>query len=210
VARELLGCWLLRRLAGQLVGGIIVETEAYLGEEDPGSHAARGRTARNAAMWATGGTAYVYQIHGRHFCLNVVTGPPGTPQAVLIRALEPRVGIEVMRARRGRDALRDLCSGPAKLCQALAIDLSLNFASLTGPALFIAPDPTGRAGAGSTTLSHPLLPSIPRAISSPIVTTTRIGLTVGRGHDLPLRFYLLGKPFVSQRDRAAEQELVDG
>jgi DNA-3-methyladenine glycosylase len=121
VARELLGKALLRRMGREWIGGLIVETEAYLAEGDPASHSARGRTPSNASMFGPPGTLYVYPIHGKH-CMNAVTEKRGIGSAVLIRALEPIWGIDWMRNRRGRDDLRGLTRGPAMLCQALGID----------------------------------------------------------------------------------------
>lgn len=139
VARALLGQCLVRVLGGVRTSGIIVETEAYLGREDKAAHSYRGRTERNASMWKAGGHAYVYFIYGIHYCVNVVAGEEGDPVAVLLRALEPEEGIEAMRARRAsakRD--RDLCSGPGKICQALAIGRALDGTSLVdGTELFI-------------------------------------------------------------------------
>jgi DNA-3-methyladenine glycosylase len=189
VAPALLGVWLVREIAGQLVGGPIVETEAYLGEDDPGSHASRRRTAANDAMWAIGGTAYVYTIHTR-CCLNVVTSPEGRAQAVLIRAIEPRLGLDVMRALRGRHAERDLCSGPGKLCQALAIGLRLNHHDLTaGDELFLARPGRGDAPAGA----------------GDVAISVRVGLAPGKGEDLPLRFCLRGNSFLSRGARPASR-----
>jgi len=132
--------WLLNKVIvatddeGRAASGRIVEVEAYGGADDGASHAHRGRTARNASMFARAGTLYVYFTYGMHCCANVVTGVEGDGQAVLIRALEPLSGIESMRGL--RDAARrdvDLCNGPAKLCQALGIDLSDDGSDLLDP-----------------------------------------------------------------------------
>ncbi len=137
MARELLGARLVRVWEGQRLSGIVVETEAYIGEEDKASHAAVGRTQRNAVMYGPPGYAYVYQIYGVHFCLNVVTEAEGFPAAVLIRALWPEEGIEIMRRHRGGRPDDQLTNGPAKLCQALAIDRALNGADMVaGDMLF--------------------------------------------------------------------------
>jgi DNA-3-methyladenine glycosylase len=122
VARELLGQRLVRVLDGQRLSGRIVEVEAYVGEDDRACHARCGRTARNAAMYGPPGHAYVYFVYGMHHCLNAVTGPEGFPAAVLIRALEPVEGEGAMQENRDGRSGPDLTGGPARLCQALAID----------------------------------------------------------------------------------------
>lgn len=146
LARALLGQVLVRVLPdGTRLAGRIIETEAYLGVADKAAHSYGGRhTPRNAAMWGPPGHAYVYFIYGLHHCVNVVARRAGDPQAVLLRALEPLEGLEVMRAHRAgripatRLGPRDLASGPARLCQALAIDRALDHADLvTGAALFL-------------------------------------------------------------------------
>lgn len=174
VARNLLGQVLVRSSSRGDRAGIIVETEAYT-QNDPACHASRGKTRRNAAMFGLAGTAYVYFIYGMHYCFNVVTAPEGIGEAVLIRALEPIAGISLMEEARGLNDVKLLCSGPARLCQALDITAALDGVSLTGDTLFI------RAG------------SQPQSI----VTASRIGISVGR--DLPYRFYLAGNKFVSKK-----------
>ena len=141
VARELLGKILYRSKNGVVTGGIITETEAYLGTRDSACHTYGGRrTERVASMYKNGGHAYVYFIYGMHFCFNVVTRDETKPEAVLIRALEPMEGSGVMRRRRGFSEGkpdRDLCSGPAKLCEAMAIDRSIDGLSLIGRTIWI-------------------------------------------------------------------------
>lgn len=158
IARRLLGCHLVRRHEDRLQVGRIVETEAYC-EGDPASHSCRGRTARNASMFASAGNAYVYLIYGLNHCLNIVTGPEGYGAAVLIRALEPLEGIELMAANRGRAT--DLMNGPGKLCQALGIDRSLD---------------------GEDLLTSDLLSLLeqPPLSESRILATPRIGITQGQ------------------------------
>ena len=131
VARELLGRRLVRREPrGVRLSGLIVEAEAYVGSEDLGCHAKAGRTARNASMWGPPGHAYVYFTYGMHWMLNIVTEEDGFPAAVLIRGLLPLEGLPAMRRRR---AGKPLANGPAKLCQALAIDRSLDGHDLCAP-----------------------------------------------------------------------------
>ena len=126
VARDLVGCTLWVDGGEGATAGRIVETEAYLDERDPASHAGGGRTPRSAIMFGPPAVAYVYLIYGMHHCLNVVTEADGRAGAVLLRALEPLVGVAAMRARRPRSPERLLCAGPGRLCRALAIDLTWN------------------------------------------------------------------------------------
>lgn len=175
VARDLLGALLVHVTPAVRLAGRIVETEAYGGGEDPGSHAFRGRTARNSVMFGPPGHAYVYRSYGVHACLNAVTESEGRPGAVLIRALAPMDGIEVMERNRGRHSPEALCNGPGKLCQAMAIGLDLNGLDLVGSELWIE--------AGSSRV--------------PVGTTSRIGLS--RGQELQLRFVILDSPYLSRR-----------
>jgi DNA-3-methyladenine glycosylase len=141
VARDLVGCEL--RVGG--VGGVIVEVEAYE-RHDPACHAYVGLTPRTATLFGPPGRAYVYLSYGIHSCLNFVCEPEGRAAAVLIRALEPRWGVEEMRRRRGREALRDLCSGPGKLTEALGIGLDLDRAPLDEPPFEVHPPAAEWAG----------------------------------------------------------------
>jgi DNA-3-methyladenine glycosylase len=176
VAPRLLGLELVSNSGGVETAGRIVEVEAYHGPEDPASHAYRGRpTKRTAPMFDIGGTVYVYFSYGVHTCMNITTGQKGEGQAVLIRALEPTTGIDVMAARRGTTNLRQLCSGPGKLTQALAITLDLSGTRL-GQTLSLRP---------------PSAPADPTLIAA----GPRIG--VSKAIDHPWRFYLKDNPFVS-------------
>ncbi len=130
VARELLGKKLVRQMNGAKLSGVIIETEAYCGSADSACHAHRGKTPRNAVMFGRPGVAYVYFTYGMHYLLNLVTEEEGNPCAVLVRALLPLSGQGEMQARRKRHG-KELTNGPAKLCQALAIDKSLNGWDLT-------------------------------------------------------------------------------
>ena len=145
VARDLIGKVLVHETRAGLASGVIVETEAYIGEADPACHAAPGLTTRNAPLYGHPGIAYVYLNYGIHYLVNAVTECEGSPAAVLIRALEPLEGIDLMRRRRasgtGRSAsqipLNDLCRGPGNLTKALGINLRQNRLDLTGSALRI-------------------------------------------------------------------------
>ena len=149
VARSLLGRRLVRVLDGERIAGRIVETEAYVGEEDEASHASPGPTERNASMYLEAGHGYVYLIYGMYHCFNIVTEREGFPAAVLVRALEPLEGLASMRKRRGSVGARsdtELTSGPGRLCQALAIDRSHDGVDLCAPdsPLFLEPgEPVG-------------------------------------------------------------------
>lgn len=175
VARDLIGC-VVRR--GEC-SGEIVETEAYH-DSEPACHAFIGLTPRTATLFGPPGIAYVYRSYGVHALLNAVSEPEGVGAAVLIRALRPLEGIELMRERRGRDAVRDLCSGPGKLTQALGVRLSDNGCDLgEGPVTILAPE-------GDPELAG-------------IVTSRRIGIT--RAVELPWRFCARGSRFLSGPER---------
>ncbi len=175
VARDLLGKILIHRSSEGLVSGLVVETEAYLGENDPGSHASTRKTPRNSVMFETAGVAYVYFTYGMHYCFNAVAKPRGQAGAVLIRALQPLDGISIMARRREREDILELASGPGKLTQALGIEKSHNGTDLTGDVLFF-----------SEGSSPP----------NPIKVTSRIGLS--KGQDLPLRFHFADNSFISR------------
>jgi DNA-3-methyladenine glycosylase len=182
VARELLGAILECRTREGVASGRIVETEAYVGEHDLACHAAAGHTTRTAPLYGPPGIAYVYFIYGVHWCVNAVTRAVDEPSAVLIRALEPLEGLELMRRRR-KAAKRDvdLTNGPGKLCEALGITGEHNWLPLQEPPLRIlrgAPVP-----------------------DSLIQRTARIGITQCR--DWPLRWVIAGNPFVSRGKPAA-------
>jgi DNA-3-methyladenine glycosylase len=177
VARRLLGHVLVSDVGGRRTAGRIVETEAYLGPDDPASHGYRARrTRRNASMFERPGTAYVYFTYGMHWCLNAVTEREGIPAAVLIRALEPLEGLPTMRRRRRNSSDGELCSGPAKLCQALGVTGREDGAPLTRGRLRIVRQRSRHRYA--------------------IIVTPRIGIT--RAVDWPLRFLIEGSPWVSR------------
>ena len=176
VAQELLGNILVHKTSRGTLSGIIVEVEAYFGDGDPASHAARGRTKRSAIMFGESGVAYVYLNYGIHYLLNVVTERKGTPGAVLIRALEPLEGKDIMFKNRRVKSETDLTSGPGKLTQALGIDLSFNGKSLRSSNFHIIEGQTA-------------------GIS--IASSCRIGISVAQ--DALLRYHVEGNRFVSKK-----------
>jgi DNA-3-methyladenine glycosylase len=183
VARDLVGKILCRHTSAGLCAGRIVEVEAYLSARDPACHASRGLTRRNRSMFGPPGHAYVYMIHSR-WCLNAVTEPEGTPSAVLIRAIEPLVGLDLMHERRSTDIVRDLTRGPARLCEALAIDRTYDGWDLTlGRELWIAAD------------------SASASAKSKIARSGRIGISSAQRR--LLRFFEIDNRFVSGRTAMA-------
>lgn len=183
VARELLGTTVISTAAGGRAAGRIVEAEAYLGHVDPASHGYRYRRhAQNESLYAPAGTWYVYLSYGMHWCANLVCGGPGEASAVLLRALEPVEGLALMRRRRGNVADRQLCSGPGKLCRALAITKDL--------------DGIAMRESGVVVLAR-------EATLAPEVTVTpRIGIT--KAAQWPLRFVVDGSPWISRPPRAGD------
>ena len=176
VARDLLGCCLFTTTDGGQTAGKIVEVEAYVGPEDAASHGFQNRRSdRNKSMFGPPGIVYVYRIYGIHWCVNISTVVDGFPAAVLIRALEPMTGHEIMRKRRGVSVDRLLCSGPGRLCQAMGITRDLD--GLTVPA---------------SKISITCRETVPE-----ISTSARIGVT--RAQDLKLRFFVTGSESVSKR-----------
>jgi DNA-3-methyladenine glycosylase len=178
VAPELLN----KVLVGNGVAARLVEVEAYRAGIDPGSHAFRGRTPRNASMFAAPGTLYVYFSYGNHWCMNAVCGPGECAHAVLLRAAAPLDGLELMRRRRVKATRdRDLAAGPGRLGQAFGVDRALDGSSLLRGPLRLVDDgvtPPGRPG-----------------------VSARIGLAAGKGDELPYRFYVVGDPNVSRPPR---------
>lgn len=192
LARALLGCVLVHESAEGRTAGVIVETEAYLAD-DPACHAYRRQTARNAPMFGPPGTVYVYRIYGQYRCVNIASNAEGVGEAVLIRALQPTEGLDLMAARRAAGirhvkavfgqahtdkplSVHQLCNGPARLVTAMGISENLNFGTVqTGP-LFCEP---------------------PALTGFDVVQTTRVGIT--QGAELPYRFYVKGNRFVSRR-----------
>jgi DNA-3-methyladenine glycosylase len=176
VARALLGRVLAHEGPGGRTSGRIVEVEAYRGADDPASHAFRGETARNRVMFGPPGHAYVYFTYGMHHCVNLVTGPPGSAGAVLIRALEPLEGLDLMRRRRGVPELERLARGPGCVTRALGLDRRHDGLDLTRGPLVVETGSPVRDG-------------------RPVARGPRIGIRVATGK--PWRFWLKGHPCVS-------------
>jgi DNA-3-methyladenine glycosylase len=177
VARDMLGMLLQRTTPQGVISGIIVETEAYVGEHDAACHAAAGLTARTAPLYERGGIAYVYFIYGMYWCLNAVTRAKGSPSAVLVRAIEPVDGIDLMREHRPRARRdRDLTNGPGKLCLAFGIDRDMNRQSLQRGSLVIR--------------------EYKSYADSAVEITPRIGIR--HAADWPLRWIVSGNEYVSK------------
>lgn len=180
VAQALLGTKLLRRCHEHIIECRIVETEAYLSQADPASHSYIGQRPRNRWMFGPPGSLYVYTIH-RRFCLNAVTEETGIGSAVLIRAVEPLNHIELLKSHRCKESLNDLTTGPAKLCEALQINLSHNGISLCE----------------RSTLWIEIADSPGLFPTETMVSTPRIGIS--KAKELPLRFILKGNSFLSRK-----------
>jgi DNA-3-methyladenine glycosylase len=185
VARELLGQRLVRRLNGQRIAGLICETEAYRGEEDLACHARAGRTARTEVMYGPAGHAYVYFTYGMHWMLNFVCEGEGFPAAVLLRAIQPAEGIEIIAERRSGQPPARWTDGPAKICKALDIDGSLNGISITDPDSLL---------------------WVERADPVPddlVQSTPRIGIpnVPEPWHSMPWRFLYYNKPLSSEEEK---------
>ena len=181
VAAELIGKVVISTVGGLLTAGRIVETEAYLGYDDPASHGYRHRrNARNAALFGPAGIWYVYLSYGMHWCANLVCQRAGLASAVLLRALEPLEGLDVMRQRRGDLPDKQLCSGPGRLCQALGMNRDLDGSAMAeGPVMVLRGD---------------------RVTAGAISATPRIGIT--KAADWPLRFHLAGSPWTSRKEKS--------
>jgi DNA-3-methyladenine glycosylase len=184
VARDLIGCLFVHEHSAGRVGVRLVETEAYRGREDPGSHGFRGPTERTKTMFGPPGRLYVYFTYGMHWCANIVCGSEGVSEAVLLRAGEPVFGIEAMRHRRsGMTNDRLLAAGPARLTQAMGIHKADDGASLLrGGSFWCAED--------DATDDYR---------RREVTQTTRVGLTPGRGDEFPWRFVVPGHPYASRR-----------
>jgi DNA-3-methyladenine glycosylase len=178
VARELLGSVMVSTEGGAVTAGRIVETEAYLGHDDPAAHGYLGRrNERNAAIFGPPGSWYVYLSYGMHWCANLVCAREGEAAAVLIRALEPLEGLDVMRERRNGVPDHQLCAGPGRLCQALGITRALDSAMMRGSAVTVHRGRVARADV--------------------VTATPRVGIS--KAVDWPLRFVIHGSRWASRR-----------
>lgn len=184
VARELLGKTFVRRTGGKTLSGKIVEVEAYKGSIDEAAHTFRGKTKRNEIMFEEGGFLYVYFTYGAHFCCNVVAGRKDEGDAALLRAIEPIEGIDIMAANRGFDSaeisdkvLKNLTSGPGKICQALNIARKDNGTNLLGDEIYLL--------------------NAAAVKEDDVVVCKRVGIT--RAVDFPWRFYIKNNPYVSKK-----------
>jgi len=187
VAIELIGCHLLCNTDGIKSGGMIIEAEAYIGEDDPACHAFRGRTTRNKIMYGPPGYLYVYFTYGNHFMLNVVTEIKGYPSAVLLRAMEPCYNIEKMAQRRGIDDLKNISSGPGKLATALSITTAENGRDLCSSNIYIKGPSSGK---------------------NEIWASPRIG--IGQmGSDKLWRFFIKNHPHISSAPRSIREKSLE-
>jgi DNA-3-methyladenine glycosylase len=183
VARELLGAVVVSRVGDTRTAGRIVETEAYIGYDDPASHGYRHhRSARNAELFGRPGNWYVYLSYGMHWCANLVAEAEGSGSAVLLRAVEPLEGLDMMRLRRGVDDARRLCAGPGRLCEALGISRSLD---------------------GVAMRSSEVVVLEPETAVEELLATPRIGIT--KAVDWPLRFVTAGSPWASRSAPASNR-----
>ena len=176
VARELIGKILLYHGPKGDVGGRIVETEAYLGKDDPACHSARGMTKKNAAMFGTAGRNYLYHSYGIHICYNITTDIIQLPAAVLVRAVEPLFGVDIMKKSRPHASMERLCAGPGNLTRGMGLDICLN---------------------DTDTVLGPLGVYDDGFIPQDITVTGRIGISQAK--ELPLRYYLTGSPYISRK-----------
>ncbi len=181
VAKDLLGKYLVRNFSEGKVMVKIVETEAYLGIDDPASHSYQGKiTSRNKVMYQPGGVFYVYKIYGIYYCLNVVVNKKDIPQAVFIRAAQPVSGIEIIMKKRGMRDIKKLCNGPGRLTQALGINLDFYGLKVSNTKLYFLDGE--------------------KISKKEIVSAPRVNIDyAGEAKNLPLRFYIKNNPFISRK-----------
>lgn len=185
MAKDLLGKVLFTQVEGKISAGVIVETEAYFGEQDKASHAYGGRrTARTATMYRTGGVSYVYLCYGIHHLFNIVSAPQGQPHAILVRAVEPLIGKDIMEFRRNMPSTKPgISSGPGSAAKALGIDSTFNGKDLTGEEIWIE--------------DHAI-----RYDAASIGSAPRVGIAYAREHALlPYRFFIRGNKYVSKPNK---------